>query len=58
MVRCVWCRQPVRLVVAAKHEGVCPLCVAETSELGWRIVYDRQRGLGAIPANLRAAYNL
>ncbi|HYB91410.1 MAG TPA: hypothetical protein VEC38_10225 [Candidatus Binataceae bacterium] len=58
MVRCAWCRQPVRLIVASKHQGVCPLCVAENAELGWRTVYDRRRGLGEIPANLRAAYNL
>jgi hypothetical protein len=57
-VRCLWCHGPVRLVVAEKHQGVCPLCLAEDAELGWRVVYDRERNLGAIPPNLRAAYRL
>jgi hypothetical protein len=48
----------VRLAIAAKHRGVCPLCIAEIAELRWRVVYDRDRGIGAIPRNLRASYKL
>ncbi|MFZ1886429.1 MAG: hypothetical protein WAU33_00250 [Candidatus Binataceae bacterium] len=58
MTKCLWCRAPVRHGVAAKHRGVCPLCIAEIAELKWRVVYDRERGLGSIPPNLRAAYSL
>ncbi len=56
--RCIWCHKPVLLSAARRHEGVCPLCVSENSELGWRTVYDRERGIGGIPANLRSAYRL
>ncbi len=58
MTKCLWCRGPVRAVIAAKHRGICPLCLAELAELKWRVVYDRERGIGAIPPNLRAAYRL
>ncbi|MHB8381167.1 MAG: hypothetical protein ACYDC3_02335 [Candidatus Binataceae bacterium] len=58
MMKCLWCRGPVRNAVAAKHRGLCPLCVAEIAELNWRVVYDRERGIGSIPPNLRAAYSL
>lgn len=56
--KCLWCHAPVRLAIAAKHRGVCPLCIAEIAELRWRVVYDRDRGIGAIPRNLRASYKL
>ena len=58
MTKCLWCRAPVRLATAAKHHGVCPLCIAEIAELSWQVVYDRERGIGSIPRNLRAAYGL
>ena len=32
-----------------------PLCTRCRENAGWRIVYDRDRGVGRIPANLRAA---
>jgi hypothetical protein len=58
MTKCIWCHGPVLISAAKRHEGVCPSCVSENSELGWRTVYDRERGIGGIPANLRGAYNL
>jgi hypothetical protein len=58
MTKCLWCRGPVRVVLAARHRGICPLCLAEIAELKWRVVYDRERGIGEIPLNLRAAYRL
>jgi hypothetical protein len=58
LVRCLWCRGAVPLSIAAKHQGVCPLCLAEIAELNWRVVYDRERRVGAIPQNLREAYRL
>jgi hypothetical protein len=58
MTTCIWCHGPVLIAAARRHEGVCPLCVSENSELGWRTVYDRDKGVGAVPANLRSAYRL
>jgi hypothetical protein len=39
-----------------RNSGLCRLCVEEAAALAWRIVYDREKGIGAIPENLRAAY--
>lgn len=58
MTTCIWCHAPVLISAARRHEGVCPLCVSENSELGWKTVYDRDRSIGRIPANLREAYEL
>lgn len=58
MVRCVFCRDPIPLQIAIRSRGVCQLCIAEIAELSWRTVYDRDRNFGAIPSNLKAAYNL
>lgn len=58
MTKCLWCREPMPHAVAVKRRGVCPLCTAEVAELSWRVVYDRERGIGSIPPNLRAAYSL
>jgi hypothetical protein len=58
MVRCLLCRGETPLAFAAKHQGVCALCLAENAAFAWRIVYDRDRGIGAIPRNLREAYRL
>ncbi len=58
LTKCLWCREPVQIALAAKHRGVCPLCAAEVAELSWRVVYDRDSGTGSIPPNLRAAYRL
>lgn len=58
MVKCLWCREPVRLALAVKHQGICPQCLEETTTLAWRVIYDRDQKIGAIPENLRAAYNL
>jgi hypothetical protein len=57
-VRCLSCRLPMPLADAVKRRGVCALCVEELAILGWRLVYDRERKVGAIPPNLRAAYRL
>ncbi len=58
MVRCAFCRDPIPLQAAILSRGVCRLCLDEIAELGWRTVYDRERNIGEIPANLKAAYNL
>ncbi len=58
MVRCLSCRQPLRLALAVKQRGICAPCLAELALVGWRLVYDRDRRIGAIPRNLRAAYSL
>ena len=39
MVRCLWCRSAVPLSIAAKHQGVCPLCLAEIAE---RVGYESE----------------
>lgn len=57
-VKCVFCRDPILLADAMRTAGVCKLCASEIEEFGWRTVYDRDRNLGQIPANLRAAYKL
>lgn len=58
MTTCIWCHVPVLISAARRHEGLCPSCVSDNSELGWRTVFDRERGIGRIPANLREAYQL
>jgi hypothetical protein len=58
VVKCVFCRDPIVLADAMRMAGVCRLCASEIEEFGWRTVYDREQNLGAIPANLRAAYKL
>ena len=57
-VRCVFCRDPILLADATRTAGVCKLCASEIEEFGWRTVYDRERNIGEIPVNLRAAYKL
>jgi hypothetical protein len=57
-LRCLWCREPLRLGLAVKHHALCARCRAEAAAAGWRLIYDRDRRIGAIPHNLRAAYNL
>jgi hypothetical protein len=46
------------LVFSAKHQGVCQQCLDEITALSWRVIYDRDSGIGALPQNLRDAYNL
>lgn len=58
MTTCIWCHAPVLITAARRHEGICPLCVSENSEIAWRTVYDRERGVGQIPPNLRRDYQL
>jgi hypothetical protein len=57
-VRCLICHGPVLLVFSARHQGVCQQCLDEITSLSWRVIYDRDRGVGALPQNLRDAYNL
>jgi len=57
-VRCLICHGPVLLVFSAKHQGVCQQCLDEITPLSWRVIYDRDSGVGALPQNLRDAYNL
>ena len=58
-VRCVFCRDTIALNEYLKTQTpVCRLCRIEMTEFGWRTVYDREHGIGDIPANLRVAYKL
>jgi hypothetical protein len=58
VVRCLQCRTPIPMAEAARYRGMCRICVEESALAGWRIIYDREKGVGAIPRNLRAAYDL
>jgi hypothetical protein len=57
-VRCLQCRHPIPRAESARFRGLCRICVEESAVAGWRLVYDREKGVGAIPSNLRAAYGL
>lgn len=57
-VRCMQCRTLVPMTESARYRGLCRICVEESALAGWRLVYDREKGVGAIPPNLRAAYGL
>jgi hypothetical protein len=56
--RCVFCREALPLGDPTRSSGVCKLCASEIEEFGWRTIYDRDRNVGQIPANLRVAYKL
>ena len=57
-VRCLWCRQPSFRAEVIRNRGLCATCVAVSIAISWRVIYDRDRKLGSIPANLRVAYGL
>jgi ribosomal protein S14 len=58
VVACLWCRQDTTQADVLRHHGLCRSCVRDNVEVSWRLVYDRDRNIGAIPSNLRLAYRL
>jgi hypothetical protein len=58
VVACLWCHQATTHADVVRNRGLCQSCAHESGELSWRLVYDRDRNIGAIPPNLRAAYCL
>jgi hypothetical protein len=58
VVACLWCHQATTHSDVVRNRGLCPKCARESGELSWRLVYDRDRKIGAIPANLRVEYGL
>ncbi len=58
LVRCLQCRLQVPMAESARYGGLCRICVEESAVIGWNVIYDREKGVGAIPLNLRAAYRL
>jgi hypothetical protein len=55
---CLCCHAPLELFLSVRQGGLCARCRTDAAAAGWRIVYDRDGRIGAIPHNLRAAYNL
>jgi hypothetical protein len=55
---CLWCHQITTHADVLRHHGLCGQCVHDNHEMAWRVVYDRDRKIGRIPRNLRAAYRL
>ena len=55
---CLWCHLQATYVEVVRNRGLCQACADDIGELGWRVVYDRDRKVGAIPRNLRIAYGL
>lgn len=56
---CMFCKAPVRMLRTAADAGefaMCKPCRRELARRAWRLVYDRDGGIGEIPANLREAY--
>jgi hypothetical protein len=58
LVGCVVCHRPIPLPEFGRTGGACATCAEEVAEIAWKTVYDRDRGIGEIPPNLRAAYKL
>ena len=58
LVACLWCHANTTHADVTRNHGLCRSCVHDNVELSWRTVYDRDRRIGAIPANLRDAYHL
>ena len=57
-VSCLWCHGDTSHADIMRNHGLCPSCVHDNVELSWRVVYDRDRKIGAVPSNLRVAYGL
>lgn len=55
---CLWCHESTSYSDLLRNHGFCSRCVQDNCEISWRVVYDRDRKIGKIPANLRAAYRL
>jgi hypothetical protein len=57
-VACLWCHETTTQADVMRNHGLCRGCVHDNVEISWRLVYDRDRNIGSIPPNLRAAYGL
>ena len=57
-VACLWCHAATARADVIRNHGLCQSCAQENGEISWRLVYDRDRQIGSIPSNLRAAYGL
>jgi len=57
-VACLWCHATTTHADVIRNHGLCQSCAHDNVEIGWRLVYDRDRNIGSIPSNLRAAYCL
>ena len=58
IVSCLWCHQATTHHDVTRNRGLCGNCVRDNVETSWRLIYDRDRHIGAIPSNLRVAYRL
>ncbi|HWN58525.1 MAG TPA: hypothetical protein VNO74_10515 [Methylomirabilota bacterium] len=58
VVGCLWCHRPSTHAEVIRNRGLCAACTAENVAISWRLIYDRDRKVGSIPANLRVAYRL
>jgi hypothetical protein len=58
VVSCLWCHQATTHHDVTRNHGLRQSCVHDNVEISWRLIYDRDRNIGAIPSNLRAAYGL
>ena len=58
VVGCLWCHQPSTHAEVIRNHGLCAACAEHHAEISWRLIYDRDRKVGSIPANLRVAYGL
>ena len=55
---CMWCHGAATHADVVRNRGLCHACAHDNVEISWRLVYDRDRNIGAIPFNLRVAYGL
>jgi hypothetical protein len=55
---CLWCHATTTHADVIRNRGLCQCCAHDNVEIAWRLVYDRDRNIGSIPSNLRAAYRL
>ena len=55
---CLWCHATTTDADVIRNHGLCQSCAQDNVEISWRLVYDRDRQIGSIPSNLRAAYGL
>jgi hypothetical protein len=58
IVACLWCHGDTTQADIVRNHGLCPGCVHDIVDLSWRVIYDRDRKIGAVPSNLRDAYGL
>jgi hypothetical protein len=58
VVTCLWCHGSTTQADAVRNRGLCRSCVHDNIEISWRLIYDRDSNIGAIPSNLRLAYGL